>query len=206
MRSLPEDVKTDLIAGAHVCRHNDGYWNSASSDQFGEQTAIKTGKGGLRGLTLSPELVSEWIDSFPISAFLSDAMENLYSEKDCTSSMQVKHKEEGKKRKELDSDELSRIAAELDKHSHPLELDSPLLCNIVNGKVAPSEVSVHDALQIGEKMVASLRNSLPSGFHSKISNSGKTMEQLKLGIKVGDHTVFDLETIFLRLLMVGQQC
>ena len=101
MRNLPEDVKTDLIAGAHVCRHNDGYWNSVSSDQFGEQTAIKTRKGGLKGMTSSPELVSEWIDSFPISAFLSDAMENLYSEQDCTSSMQVKHKEEGKKEKNL---------------------------------------------------------------------------------------------------------
>ena len=76
----------------------------------------------------------------------------------------------------------------------------------MNGKVAPSEVNVHDALQIVEKMVASFRNSLPYGFHSKISNSVKTMEQLKLGIKVGDQTVFDLKTIFLRLLMVGQQC
>ena len=30
------------------------------------------------------------------------------------------------------------------------------------------------------------------------------MEQLKRGMKVGDKTVFDLETIFFRLLMVGQ--
>ena len=31
------------------------------------------------------------------------------------------------------------------------------------------------------------------------------MEKLKLGIKIGDQVVFDLESIFLRLLLVGQQ-
>ena len=75
---LPETAKVDLLAGAHVCRHSEGGWNSVSGDQFGEQTAIKTGKGGLKGMTLSPELVTEWIDSFPISVYLSDAMERRY--------------------------------------------------------------------------------------------------------------------------------
>ena len=31
------------------------------------------------------------------------------------------------------------------------------------------------------------------------------MEKLKHGIKIGDQVVFDLESIFLRLLLVGQQ-
>ena len=39
-----------------------------SADQFGEQMAIKIGKGGLNGFTLSSTQVAEWIDSFPISA------------------------------------------------------------------------------------------------------------------------------------------
>ena len=42
-------------------------------------------------------------------------------------------------------------------------------------------------------------------FHAKISSQVKTKEQLKRGMKVGDKTAFDLETIFLRLLMVGQE-
>ena len=33
----------------------------------------------------------------------------------------------------------------------------------------------------------------------------KTMEKLKNGIKIGDQVVFDLESIFLRLLLVGQE-
>ena len=31
------------------------------------------------------------------------------------------------------------------------------------------------------------------------------MEHLKRGVKIGDKVVFDLESIFLRLLVVGQQ-
>lgn len=63
MASLPSDAKVDL-----VCRHHPGYWNAVSADQFGDQTAIKIGKGGLKGMTLSAELVSEWIDAFPVTA------------------------------------------------------------------------------------------------------------------------------------------
>jgi len=50
-----------------------------SADQFGEQTAIKMGKGSLRGMTLSPELVSEWIDAFPITVYVSQAVDTMYS-------------------------------------------------------------------------------------------------------------------------------
>ena len=48
MRCLSAAAKADLVSGAFVCRHRQGSWNAVSSDQFGEQTAIKIGKGGLR--------------------------------------------------------------------------------------------------------------------------------------------------------------
>ena len=76
---LPPKAKTDLLAGAHVCRHSESCWNSVSDNQFGEQTAIKAGKGGLTGITLSPELVTERIYSFQISVYVSDAMGHMYS-------------------------------------------------------------------------------------------------------------------------------
>jgi hypothetical protein len=202
---LPEAARTDFIAGAHVCQHNDGCWNSVSSDQFGEQTAIKIGKGGLKGITLSPELVTEWIDAFPISVYLSDVMDHLYSEYLPDLSVSTKHKEEGGKRRRLDCDDRELIAAELSKHSHPLSVKSDVLYNIVNGQVAPKEVNVEDALVAGGKLADTFRNSLPDGFHAKIFSQVKTMERLKRGLKVGEQTVFDLEAIFLRILMVGQQ-
>ena len=45
---LPADAKRDLVSGAFVCRHHEGYWNAVSGDQFGEQTAIRMGKEALK--------------------------------------------------------------------------------------------------------------------------------------------------------------
>ena len=74
MHVLHAEAKVDL-----VCRHHDGYWNAVSADQFGEQTAIKMDKRALNGTTLSPELVCEWIDAFPITIHVSDHVDHVYS-------------------------------------------------------------------------------------------------------------------------------
>ena len=59
-------------------------------------------------------MVAEWIDSFPITAYVSDTMEHIYpgaSDKDNQDQVSEKdtrigprHKKEGKKRRELDAD------------------------------------------------------------------------------------------------------
>ena len=54
-------------------------------------------------------------------------------------------------------------------------------------------------------MATAFQNSLPIGFHAKLSSPVNTMEHLKRGVKIGDKVVFDIESIFLRLLVVGQQ-
>lgn len=214
---LPPVAKTELMSGAFVCRHQGGSWNSVSSDQFGEQTAIRIGKGGLKGITLSPEMVAEWIDSFPVTAYISDTMAHIYPDSSTTESEDQaassttnsgpRHKEEGKKRRELDADDRRRISVELSKMSHPLEHPSTHLYNIANGRFAPpeAEVNVSESVDLGERMATEFRASLPTGFHATISSPIKTMEHIKKGLKVGDKTIFDLETIFLRLLTVGQQ-
>ncbi len=69
-----------------------------SADQFGEQTAIKIGKGALKGMTLSAELVSEWIDAFPITVHVSDRVDYIYSDYMPGQSAQKQHKEELKHR------------------------------------------------------------------------------------------------------------
>lgn len=91
--------------------------------------------------------------------------------------------------------------------SHPLEDQSPHLYNIANGSFAPpeSQINVAESVSIGKKIVSEFRASLPSGFHATILSPLKTMENLKKGVKVGDKTIFNLETIFLRLLTIGQQ-
>ena len=108
-----------------VCRHHDGYWNAVSADQFGEQTAIKIGKGSLKGMTLYAELVSEWIDSFPITAHVSDRMDHIYADHTPVVSSQKQHKEEFKHRRILDAYDRNLIYAEVEKYPHPLEDDCP---------------------------------------------------------------------------------
>ena len=130
---------------------------------------------------------------------------HCYSPDQANSSSETPHKEEGIKRRKVDTDDRRRISEELDKCSHPLEIESDVLYNIVNGQVAPAVVNVSDTLSLGALMVTDFRKSLPAGFLAKLSSPVKTMEKLKHGIKIGDQVVFDLESIFLRLLLVGQQ-
>ena len=117
------------------------------------------------------------------------------------------HKEDGLRRRRIDAEDRRRVANELSKHSNPLEGqgENIVLYYIVNGNIAPSAVNVADAVSIGDNMSSVFRRSLPSDFHANMSCPVKTMEYLKRGIKVGEKTVFDTESIFLRILMVGQQ-
>ena len=151
---IPAEAK--LASGAFVCRHRTGVWNSVSSDQFGEQTAVRIGKGGLKGVTLSPEQVKEWIDSFPITACVSDTIDHIYPEnikkrKDEDESglkhkeesglkhkeeSGLKHKEESYSRRKADEEDREGIKKELAKHSHPLNDNSNCLYNIITGQIA----------------------------------------------------------------------
>ena len=120
--------------------------------------------------------MAEWIDSFPISAYVSDALDHCYSPDQANSSSETPHKEEGIKRRKVDTDDRRRISEELDKCSHPLEIESDVLYNLVNGQVAPAVVNVSDAMSLGALMVTDFRKLLPAGFHAKLSSQVKTME------------------------------
>ena len=87
MRAHAED-NVDL-----VCRHHDGYWNAKSLDQFGEQIVIRIGKRALKGMTLSAELVSVWINAFPITCTVSDRLDSIYSDSEPGFLSQKMHKE-----------------------------------------------------------------------------------------------------------------
>lgn len=138
---LNEDDKVDL-----VCRHSNGVWNAVSADQFGEQTAIRIGKGSLKGMTLSPELVSEWIDSFPITAHISDCMNHIYKDDIPKSTSMKPHKEELRHHRSLDTYDRNLIYTEVEKYSHPLDDDSPHLFNPITGQIANVKVNLIDSI------------------------------------------------------------
>ena len=196
---IQSESKADI-----VCHHHNGYWNAVSADQFGEQTAIKIGKGALKGMTLSAELVSEWIDAFPITVHVTNRMDYIYSDTP-DQSKQEKHKEELKHRRILDAHDRSLIDAEVEKYPHPLEDSRPHLYNPVTGLIAPDDVNVANSMVIGEKMQSKYIASLPDGFYNPISSPIKTMYALKKKTKGNVRPVIDLENIFLRLLMIGQK-
>jgi hypothetical protein len=207
MQHLPQDAKKDLLDGAHVCRHSEGS-AAVSGDQFGEQTYIKQGKqaGGMKGISTNPEQVAVWIESLGVCSHVSMAIDDMYiPDKETTPSL-TKHKEEGGKRRELDGQDRQRILDELQTHSHPLTVSSDGLININNGQVASAnEVNVQDAVKIGQEMHTSFLSSLPDGFHNPIKTNVKTMQVLKKSVKVNHKAVYDLESVFARLLVVGQK-
>ena len=110
----------------------------------------------------------------------------------------------------MDERDRNKIAEELEKHSHPLNVKSTDLYNIVNGQVAPTKVNVQDALHIGSTQNEKFTALLPSAFHSKIERKVKTMQEMKNVVIVNGKPIFDIETLyetlFARLLVVGQQC
>ena len=190
-------VDTDKAA----CRHRQGSWDAVSSDQFGEHTAIKIGKGGLKGITFDRKTVTEWLSAFAIGAYICSTVD-LFCDEDQPNEKEVLHKEEGLSRRRLDADDRRQVANELCKHSQPLEGqgEDNVLCNIVNGKIAPPAGNVADAVSIGDNTLSVFRRSLPSGFHATMSSPVKIMDYLKRGVKMGEKTVFDAESIFLRIL------
>ena len=64
----------------HICRHSEGVWNAVFSDQFEEQASISFGKtkGGLGGLTLSPDQVAGWVRSHHICNMVSFSMDDIF--------------------------------------------------------------------------------------------------------------------------------
>ena len=203
VENLPTTAKNDLMEGAHVCHHSDG-GTAVPADQFGEQTYIRRGKGagGLRGISTNAEQVAVWVGSFSVCAHLDLAIEAMYCHEDAGAKpfvgtegecrMENKHKEEGEIRRKMDERDRNKIAEELEKHSHPLNVKSTDLYNIVNGQVAPTKVNVQDALHIGSTQSEKFTALLPGAFHSKIERKVKTMQEMKKVVIVNGKPIFDI--------------
>ena len=69
LEGLDGEVKQKFLKGEHTVRHNSGLWNTVWTDMMIETTLMKTGKspGGLKGVTLKPEVVKKW--AFSLNTF-----------------------------------------------------------------------------------------------------------------------------------------
>ena len=98
-----------------------------------------------------------------------------------------------------------QVAVWVGSFSVTLNVKSTDLYNIVNGQVAPTKVNVQDALHIGSTQSEKFTALLPGAFHSKIERKVKTMQEMKKVVIVNCMPIFDFETLFALLLVVGQQ-
>ena len=84
------------------------------------------------------------------------------------------HKEEGTNRKKLDREDRNKLLDQVQKYFNPLLDPLDKLVNIVNGKVAPNHINVHEALKIGTLQMQEFQEKLPNGFHEVIERKVKT--------------------------------
>ena len=145
---------------------------------------------------------------FRLQHNVSDTLEHIYPEgskrRKGGDDSEPQHKEESFSRRKADDEDRDGIRKELTKHSHPLKDQSNHLYNIITGQIASDDINVAEALSIGRQMKAKFTSGLPEHFHSSISSPVKTMESMKKGTKAGSSVIYSMETIFLRLLTVGQ--
>ena len=127
-----------------------------------------------------------------------DAGEKIFGVTEVECKTGNKHKEEDEIRRKMDEADRNNIAEQLQKHSQYLNVKSTDLYNIVNGQVA--QVNVQDVLHIGEKFAALL----PGAFYSNIERKVKTMQDMKKVVIMNGKAIFDIETLFVRLPVIGQ--
>ena len=100
-------------------------------------------------MTLSADLVSEWIAAFPITIYVSCSLDHIYLAYTPGQTSQKLHNAEMKHRRTLDRD---LINTDVEKYPHPLEDDRPNRCNPILCQIDPADVKVADSIMIGEKM------------------------------------------------------
>ena len=133
-----------------------------------------------------------------------DTMFDPCPDDDVTTGVTTKYREESIHRRELDTADRNLVTREFKTHAPPLTDQSSDLVNIVNRKVADKCINVVDDVSIGEEMTLDFVKSLPDGFHNRLKNIVKILKTRKWGVVVGEKTVYDMEALFSRLLIVGQ--
>ena len=207
MESLPEEVFERFMKGEHVMRHQEGFWNGIWSDMFIETTLMRYGKGpgGIVGVTLKPTVVKKWANSLHIKTQIMADLDEMRERS--TPKSQDFHKEESKGRIESDETDRSGIRKTLEKCIDPFKKDLDGLVNIFSGFIAKDEVDVHKSIEIGKRQHSDFVNSLPEGFHNKISSKIITMKSAKNSVQSGELKIFNTEVIYSRvmcLLSIGR--
>ena len=98
-----------------------------------------------------------------------------------------------------------RRRTELQKYSHPLTAPSDRLYNIITDQVVTTDVNTHQTVELGTAIRNEFIACYPEGFHHTISSKVKTMQIMTRTATVNNTPVYNIDTFFGRLLIVGQK-
>ena len=159
--------------GHHVLRRSERYWGGQSTDLIIEQVLMRSIKsqGGLtRGRGFGVEQRTTWLLGMPQCASVHLAMQDLIGVVHETS---IQHQETGETGVERDRSDIWKIIHFLRNRS-PFSPDSTLR-NIVNGMVAPENVKVDKAKEIGQEILQKMSGKLVKDFVFKRSDQAVTL-------------------------------
>ena len=142
------------------------------------------------------------MESYPICAHVTLAIEPMYSADDETK--EEKRKEEGEKRRVLDTYDRNSCLRRVEEAFPSSQMTTSSLYNIINGKVMNASVNVQETLNMRESMFLDFRSSLPGGFHAPLKRKVKTMEYIKCQVAIGDKMLYDTASLLCVLITVGQ--
>lgn len=94
---------------------------------------------------------------------------------------------------------------QLEAYGNPLTNTAGRLVNVVNGCIANDQVNVANAISIGQRMAADFEESLLDAFHKPVYGRVCTMEIMQKGMKVGDQTIYNMEKLYGRLLVISMK-
>ena len=145
------------------------------TDMMIETTLMKTGKspGGLKGVTLKPELVKKW--AFSLNTFGKIDREIVeYFENDCEVLSPNTHNEEKKISIQYATEDREKNWAILKHLVNPLDKEQlshhQELVNIYTGQFADKSCNLDEAIKIGVEQYKKFISSLPDGFYSTINH------------------------------------
>ena len=159
-------------------------------------------RGGLtrgRGVTESVRIL--WTNSMHRCASVHNAMSNLTGMQHKSSEQ---HVEMGSSRVKRDHKDLVKLIQWFDEHN-PLDMNQPSLRSLVTGITATADDNINcdDAEEVGNALQVKLDNVCVEDATMKTKDKVRTLESLRLGVKLEGKTVhIDPSILFTRLTTI----
>ena len=93
----------------------------------------------------------------------------------------------------------------MQKYIHPFNEQHPCVYIVCDDQLASAIVNIQDALAIGSVHTKQLSASLSSDFHAIMNKKVKSIGAIRKAVYVWMKAVYNVETMFSRLLVEGHQ-